>query len=68
MTLPNLIPLKLTTSNPGLVPEYNFNIRLAQVTGTNGPRDLYSAYSVDFFDKYAAAFGKTLESDIVIGY
>ncbi len=68
LKLPNLIPLKLTTSNPGLVPEYNFNIRLAQVTGTNGPRDLYSAYSVDFFDKYAAAFGKTLESDIVIGY
>ncbi|NHK30483.1 MAG: hypothetical protein FK730_03975 [Asgard group archaeon] len=68
MTLPDLIPLKLTTSNPGLVPEYNFNIKLAQKTGTNGPRDLFSAYNVDFFDKYAAAFAKTLENDIVIGY
>lgn len=68
LTLPNLIPLKLTTSNPGLVPEYNFDIRLAQKTGTNGPRDLYSAYTVDFFDKYTAAFSKILENDVVIGY
>ncbi|NHJ48159.1 MAG: hypothetical protein FK733_10265, partial [Asgard group archaeon] len=68
MVLPKLIPLKLTTSNPGLVKEYNFPIRLAQMTGTNGPRDLYSAYNVDFFDKYTTAFAKTLENDVVIGY
>ncbi len=68
MTLPELIPLKLSTSNPVEVPEYRFNIRLAQKTGTNGPRDLFSAYNVDFFEKYAAAFANTLESEIVIGY
>ncbi|MCG3252561.1 MAG: hypothetical protein KAX09_01825 [Candidatus Heimdallarchaeota archaeon] len=68
MTLPKLIPLKLSTSNPMTVPEYNFNIKLAQKTGTNGPRDLFSAYNVDFFERYTAAFAKTLESEILIGY
>ena len=50
------------------VPEYNFNIKLAQKTGTNGPRDLFSAYNVDFFERYTAAFAKTLENEILIGY
>ncbi len=68
MILPELVPLKLSTSNPGYVSEYNFNIELAQKTGTNGPRDLYLAYNVDFFEKYAASFAKTLESEILLGY
>lgn len=68
LTLPELIPLKLSTSNPVEVPEYKFNIKLAQLTGTNGPRDLFSAYNVDFFERYTAAFAKTLESEILIGY
>ncbi len=68
LVLPKLIPLKLSTANPGFIPEYKFRIELAQKTGTNGPRDLYSAYTVDFFEKYAASFAKTIEQDILIGY
>ncbi|MHA1213404.1 MAG: hypothetical protein ACTSSH_13215, partial [Candidatus Heimdallarchaeota archaeon] len=68
MKFPDLIPLPLSTSNPGSVPEYDFQIKLAQKTGTNGPRDLFSAYNVDFFEKYAASFAKTIEQDILIGY
>ncbi|MHA1307194.1 MAG: hypothetical protein ACTSO7_09070 [Candidatus Heimdallarchaeota archaeon] len=68
MKLPELIPSRLSTSNPGFVEKYNFNIELAQLTGTNGPRDLYSAYSVDFFDKYSAAFAKNLNNEVLIGY
>ncbi|MHA1462350.1 MAG: hypothetical protein ACTSQ0_04700 [Candidatus Heimdallarchaeota archaeon] len=68
MTLPKLEPLELSTSNPGFVSKYKFNIKLAQLTGTNGPRDLYSAYNADFFDKYATGFAKAIESDILIGY
>ncbi|MHA1125633.1 MAG: hypothetical protein ACTSQX_08395 [Candidatus Heimdallarchaeota archaeon] len=64
MKLPELIPSRLSTSNPGFVEKYNFNIELAQLTGTNGPRDLYSAYSVDFFDKYSAAFAKNLNNEV----
>jgi len=67
LTLPELIPLKLSTSNPVTVPEYKFNIKLAQKTGTNGPRDLFSAYNVDFFEKYAAAFANILEREVLIG-
>ena len=68
MTLPMLEPLELSTSNPGYIPKYKFDIKLAQLTGTNGPRDLYSAYNADFFDKYATGFAKAIESDILIGY
>ncbi|MBN1328761.1 MAG: hypothetical protein JXA54_04745 [Candidatus Heimdallarchaeota archaeon] len=68
MVLPKLVPLKLSTANPGLVSEYEFIIELAQKTGTNGPRDLFSAYTVDFFEKYAASFAKTIEQDVLIGY
>ncbi len=68
MKLPKLEPLKLTTANPGQVAEYHFQIKLAQLTGTNGPRDLFSAYTVDFFEKYAAAFATTIDQEIVIGY
>ncbi|HUT80814.1 MAG TPA: hypothetical protein VMZ29_06385 [Candidatus Bathyarchaeia archaeon] len=68
MTLPKLVPLKLSTANPGFVPDYKFTIELAQKTGTNGPRDLFSAYTVDFFEKYATSFAKTIEHDVLIGY
>ena len=68
MPLPELIPLILSTSNPKFVKKYNFQVKLAQLTGTNGPRDLYSAYNPDFFDKYAAAFAKTITEELVIGY
>jgi len=68
LTLPILEPLKLSSANPGLVADYNFNIKLAQLTGTNGPRDLYSAYNVDFFEKYAAAFASALGTDVLTGY
>ncbi|MBD3193100.1 MAG: hypothetical protein GF308_20860 [Candidatus Heimdallarchaeota archaeon] len=68
MTLPRLVPLSLSSSNPGFVKKYNFEVKLAQKTGTNGPRDLYSAYMVDFFDKYALAFAKVLSNELLIGY
>jgi phosphomannomutase len=68
MKLPSLEPLVLSSSNPGKVEEYDFNIRLAKKTGTNGPRDLFSAYSVDFFEQYAAAFAETVGTDLVIGF
>ncbi|NHJ03357.1 MAG: hypothetical protein EAX90_00900 [Candidatus Heimdallarchaeota archaeon] len=68
MTLPKLVPLTLSTSNPKYVEKYQFNIKLAQLTGTNGPRDLYSAYAPDFFDKYSAAFAKSITEELVIGY
>lgn len=68
MKLPQLIPLELSTANPGYVEKYHFNIQLAKFTGTNGPRDLYSAYNNDFFDKYASAYAKELSDTIVIGY
>jgi len=66
--LPQLQPLKLTTANPGFVEEYNFQVELARLTGTNGPRDIYEAYTVDFFEKYAAAFATTVEREILLGY
>ena len=68
LELPELIPSRLSTSNPGFVEKYNFTVELAQLTGTNGPRDLYSAYAVDFFDKYTAAFAKNLNNEVLIGY
>lgn len=68
MTLPQLVPLPLSSSNPGFVEKFNFEVKLAQKTGTNGPRDLYSAYTVDFFDKYALAFAKVLSDELLIGY
>ncbi|MEA2070061.1 MAG: hypothetical protein U9O98_02100 [Asgard group archaeon] len=69
MQIPSLEPLPLSTANPGKVKKYSWNVQLAQKTGTNGPRDIFSAYKVDFFDKFAIAFAKALESEqILVGY
>ena len=68
MSLPEIEPLQLSTSNPGYVEKYDFEIKLAQKTGTNGPRDLYTAYKINFFEKYAAAMAKILQKDMVLGY
>ncbi|MFW9921876.1 MAG: hypothetical protein ACFFDW_01145 [Candidatus Thorarchaeota archaeon] len=68
MTLPEIIPLELSSSNPGYIEKYKFDIKLAQKTGTNGPRDLFSAYNVDFFEKYASAYAKNITDTLVIGY
>jgi phosphomannomutase len=68
MTLPKLTPLPLSTSNPSMVKEYHFNITLAKKTGTNGPRDLYTAYPNDFFEKYCAAYATIIKDDLVVGY
>lgn len=68
LELPKLEPLELSTANPGMVEKYKFNITLAQKTGTNGPRDLYSAYNNDFFEKYTTAYAKNISDTLVIGY
>ncbi|MFX0171985.1 MAG: hypothetical protein ACFE9L_08700 [Candidatus Hodarchaeota archaeon] len=69
MPLPEIVPLELSQANPGDLPDRKGMIRLAQYTGTNGPRDLFSSFEPNFFEKYSLAFLKALgQEEIVIGY